>query len=304
MHWRKMGLIFAPDSSLPWSRTHAMIPTPVLMGDRLRVFYSSCDASGRGVPSYVDLDPDNPARVVQARRTPVLHLGSPGFFDHDGVVASSVVNTSDGRWFMYYVGFELCRAIRYRLLTGLAISDDGSEFRKYSSTPVFERTDAETFFRCGPHVRIEGGVFRAWYVAGSRWTEVDGKAVPEYRIVHSQSSDGISWPSAGEIALDIEGSDEHGLGRPWVERQNGGYTMHYSSRRRSVGYRLGLATSADGLRWQRSDSLRGLDVGPDAFDSQAMMYSSIIEVGARRYCFYNGNDFGREGIALAISEAQ
>jgi hypothetical protein len=29
------------------------------------------------------------------------------------------------------------------------------------------------------------------------------------------------------------------------------------------------------------------------------MYAAVIDVDGRRYCFYNGDDFGRAGIALA-----
>ena len=34
-----MGLIYLPDGSLPWARSHAMLPTPLDLGDgRLRIY--------------------------------------------------------------------------------------------------------------------------------------------------------------------------------------------------------------------------------------------------------------------------
>ena len=56
---------------------------------------------------------------------PVLDIGQPGSFNENGVLACSVVDAGGNRVFMYYVGFELGTKIRYRLLTGLAISENG-----------------------------------------------------------------------------------------------------------------------------------------------------------------------------------
>jgi hypothetical protein len=77
--------------------------------------------------------------------------------------------------------------------------------------------------------------------------------------------------------------------------------MFYSIRRRSLdAYRLGYAVSADGVRWERRDEDLNLDAGPERFDHQAIMYSAVIELIGSTYCFYNGNDFGRHGFAVAV----
>ena len=34
MKWRKLGVVFAPDTSRAWSRSHAMVPTPLYDGMR------------------------------------------------------------------------------------------------------------------------------------------------------------------------------------------------------------------------------------------------------------------------------
>ena len=51
------------------------------------------------------------------------------------------------------------------------------------------------------------------------------------------------------------------------------------------------------------DDRLNLDVTPGSFDSDAIMYAAPIEVDGRLYVFYNGNDFGRAGFALAELEA-
>jgi hypothetical protein len=303
MRWRKRGLVWGPDGSQPWARTHASVPTPVLLNDgEIRVFFGGLDSQGRSRPAFVDVSAADPTRVVRVSAQPLMDLGVPGTFDDNGVMPVSVLRGPDGTLMMYYAGFELGTRIRYRIFTGLAVSeDDGQTFRRHARTPVLDRSDQELFFRCAPFVLHEDGVFRLWYVAGSEWTEVGGKALPVYDLRYQESVDGIRWAPEGRRSLRITGDDEHGFGRPWVVKHAADdYRLFYSIRRRSLGaYRLGYARSRNGVDWERQDQQLGLDVSADGFDSDAMMYSAVITTGGRTFCFYNGNNFGERGFGLA-----
>jgi hypothetical protein len=304
--WRKLGLVWEPDGSQAWARTHAMLPTPVLRDDgTIRVYVTCCDDKFVGRPSYVDVSADDPCRVLRVARDPLLDVGQPGAFDDNGVAALAIVPAGERRCYMYYVGFELGTRIRYRLLTGLAVSDDaGNTFRRLRATPILERSPAELYFRCGNCVLREGGGYRMWYVAGSEWTEVNGKAMPVYVIKHLASSDGMRWGDEGQVCLDLSDPDEHGFGRPWVVRTETGYHMYFSVRRRSLAaYRLGFATSPDGLHWTRDDAALGLGVSASGWDAEAIMYSAVLRTCAGTYLFYNGSNFGEHGFGVALQEA-
>lgn len=304
MRWRKLGLVYVPDGNEPWARTHAALPTPLRLPgrDRVRIFVSCCDAGGVSRVGWVDVREDAPTVVVDRSHGPVLDIGVPGAFDENGAVCTSVVRVPDGRLFMYYVGFELGTQVRYRLLTGLAISDDdGLTFRRHSTTPILERSRGDLYFRCGTYVRLDpDGLFRMWYVGGNSWRDVGGKALPEYRVKYLESHDGIEWAPEGRTVIDMTDPDEHGFGRPWVMPADGGEEMYYSVRRTSLAaYRLGYATSPDGLRWDRRDAELGLDVTPGGFDSEAIMYTAVMRIGGRTLCYYNGDGFGRTGFGAA-----
>lgn len=201
---------------------------------------------------------------------------------------------------MYYAGFELGTKVRYRIFTGVAESEDGEKFRRLSRAPVLDRTDEELYFRCGPFCRTDGGRFRLWYIAGSSWTDIDGKPMPVYDLRYAESPDGLHWPDRGEVQLAITEPDEHGFGRPYVIRHNGKWQLFYSIRRRSLRqYRMGYAESEDGKNWTRMDAKLGLDVSEGGFDSEAIMYAAPIEVGGRLFVFYNGNGFGQAGFGAA-----
>ncbi len=303
MKWLKRGLVWSPSGELTWARRYASCPTPFVRADgSLRVYIQCRDEANVGRIGWVDLDPDDPRRVVGHSRSPVLDAGAPGSFDDSGVFQTSIVALPDGRLYMYYVGFELCHRIRYRLLTGLAVSEDGGDsFRRVQATPVLERSEAEMYFRCGAFVRHEGGRFRMWYVAGGQWEKIGGKEMPIYDIRYVESLDGVRWPDKGCVVLEVDHRHEHGFGRPYVLGNDAiGYRMHYSIRRRdTASYRLGYASSSDGLNWLRDDAQIGLDVTPGSWDGSAMEYGAEIRTGGKTWLLYNGDDFGATGFGVA-----
>lgn len=280
-----------------------MGPTPHLLDERtIRVFLTTLDEHGRGRTSYVDVAAEDPTKVLKVAAQPVLDIGIPGTFDDNGVMVTSLVQANPKELFMFYAGFEICTQIRYRILSGLAVSTDGGEtFRRHSSVPLLDRSDEGLFFRGGPFAMLDDGIFRLWYVAGSEWTILNGKAMPVYDLRHQKSKDGTRWSDRGALSMAVTGEDEHGFGRPWViKRGPSDYQLFYSIRRRSYGaYRLGYAESTDGIHWVRKDEAMGLDVSPSGFDSDAIMYSAVIHVNGSTYCFYNGNNFGLDGFGVA-----
>lgn len=303
MQWRKLGIVYKPTGEQNWSFSHAMVPTPVLVSpDIIRVYVTFCDPNGVGRTGFVDLDAQNPLGVINVSSEPILDIGEPGTFDENGVLACSVVRISDDTYYMYYVGFELGTKIRYRLLSGLAISRNGGKtFERIQKTPILERSSAELYFRGGPMVIYQNNRFRMWYVAGSEWTNLNGKAMPVYSMKYLESDDGIHWANEGKLSLEVVNEDEHGFGRPWVvQKSPKEYQLFYSVRKRSVSaYRLGYAESLDGIKWTRKDDQMGLNVSPGSFDENAIMYSAVISVGNKTYCFYNGDGFGKDGFAVA-----
>ncbi|MEY4593866.1 MAG: hypothetical protein RIQ47_276 [Bacteroidota bacterium] len=303
MQWHKMGIVFSPSGVNMWAHSHAMIPTPIQVSpDVIRVFVTFCDIEGIGRPGYVDVSTHDPMLVLQVSEHPLLELGRPGSFDENGILTCSVIPMGGQRVFMYYAGFELGTKIRYRLLTGLAISEDGGKtFHRHAQVPVLERSDQELYFRGGPWAMVDKGIVRLWYVGGSKWIELKGKTMPVYDLRYVESSDGITFAGQGQVQITITENDEHGFGRPAVIRKpDGRYRLFYSVRRRSfASYRLGYAESSDGIHWERMDAHLNLDVSPGEFDSEAIMYAAPIQIGKDLYVFYNGNEFGRHGFACA-----
>lgn len=67
-------------------------------------------------------------------------------------------------------------------------------------------------------------------------------------------------------------------------------------------YRLGYAESEDGITWHRRDEYAGLDVSETGWDSEMVEYAAIVRYKDQHFMFYNGNNYGYDGIGLAIEE--
>lgn len=305
MRWNKKGLIYVADGKYDWAMTHAMLPTvDQAVSDPIRVYVTFCDEGGIGRIGYVELMRHDLSKIVAISSKPVLDIGEAGTFDESGIAATSLVNLPDGRIFLYYFGFELGHRIRYRLLAGLAVSkDNGISFQRVRRTPILERSDKELYVRSGPFVILENNIFRMWYVAGSKWMQIDGKSRPVYTIRYIESCDGFHWPREGKVCIDISKDEEYGFGRPYVIKNNNFYKMYYSIRLKKKGYRLGYAESDDGINWIRKDSEIGINVSQSGWDSEMICYPCVIDVGSKRYMLYNGNKFGATGFGYAMLES-
>ena len=61
-------------------------------------------------------------------------------------------------------------------------------------------------------------------------------------------------------------------------------------------YRIGYAHSLDGLKWDRKED-SGIDVSESGWDSEMICYPFVFNHKGKQYMLYNGNDYGRTGLA-------
>ena len=300
MKWIKKGIIFEPRNNY-WFNSHSSIPTPIIINDKIRIYYSARNKSGQSLPSFFETELEDPTKITYVHDQPIFDLGKPGTFDDNGVLLCSIVK-SNNSYYMFYAGFEICNQVRYRLLSGLAFSDDdGITFKRLSNVPILDRVNKEYLFRGGPFCLKDKNIFRLWYCSGESWIRIKDKDYPKYEISYLETKDISNWKSKPVKQIQLSELDEHAFGRPYIIRNNNNsYEMYYSIRSiKFAQYRLGYATSKDGYNWTRKDLELNLDVSRNGFDNEAIMYASPIKVNNKIFLFYNGNDFGADGIGLA-----
>lgn len=303
MRWEKLGRIYVADGDAWWARSHAYTPTPHMLSDRIRIYVAFWDDSQVGRLGFVDVAVEDPTTVLAVSSDPILDVGEAGTFDDSGVTPMSIVE-SVRELRLYYTGWQRSARVPYFMFTGVATSYDGGlTFIRERSIPVLDRIEGEHACRTAAFVQRNDDKWRVWYVGGSQWTTVESKVVPTYNIRHAESDDGLNW-SAGQVVLDLGNADEFGLGRPFVRRAKNEYWMWYSIRSRTLGYRLGYATSPDGLSWERRDHEVGIGVSESGWDSEMICFGAVLDTSYGTYLFYNGNNFGETGFGVAVLAAE
>jgi len=274
----------------------AQMPTPVLMGDFIRVFFSSRDNNSKSHIYSVDLDAKTLRKVGQLRE-PGIGLGSYGTFDEDGVMPSSLIQV-DGEWFFYYIGWSRPRSTPYSLAIGLAIGSSLDSFIKYSEGPLIDKSVSNPFFATTPSVRYDGRQYEMFYSKGYDWHLYNEKLESRYLISRATSRDGITWSQFTDV--DLPGISESCFARPVIFDDH----IIYSSRptidfrTRNRGYRLKIGRFSDtgsfeecGLIWDHVQKV----------ESDAA-YAKFIRVDDTEYFFYNTDNFGRNGFNIALHE--
>ena len=298
MEWKKQGIIFGANNNADWMNNSALQPTPIVIGDVIRIFVGFRDRQGVGRVGYVDVDGNCPSKILKVKDTPCLDVGNPGCFDDNGVVPCAVTRVGE-RLYLFYAGYNIGYHVRMTIFSGLAISEDNGEtFYRYSKVPVMERTENETLFRViHTAIREESG-WKMYYGAGNKFIQGKNKTLPVYEIEMLEAEGIDKLRNEGEIILHNQG-EEYRIGRPYVVKDNGIYKMFFCKGTEKITYRMAYAESLDGVNWERKDEKLNLDLSEQGWDSEMMAYPAFIRFADIAYLFYNGNNYGYEGFGYA-----
>ena len=303
-HWEKLGLLIDAGAA-DWLVSHVAVPiVEHRSGGTHRMYFTTRDEAGRSRVGTADFDIADPFGTISVCDAPVLGPGPAGAFDERGAMASSLV-AHDGRTYLYYVGWSIPPEVPFVVRMGLALSDNGgADFTRHAADPILPLDAIDPISTSSAFVLRDQGRWRMWYISIVRWEPQGAGAPPRhyYNIRHADSDDGIAWRRDGTVCIDFKNRHEYAISTPCVVRDPDCYRMWYSYRA-SPGvetYRIGYAESDDGLAWRRLDEHAGIDVSEAGWDSQAVCYPCVFDAGAERYMAYNGNDYGRTGVGLAV----
>lgn len=308
MAWRKLGMIFNLSKyNIGWIKSHAMLPTPLLLEDRIRVYFTGRDFDGHSRISFVDLKRENPEKIIYVHDKPLLEVGKLGTFDDSGTTATCAIKMGKDIY-LYYNGYNRRVTIPYSNSIGIAVSNDGGmTFSRLFEGPIVDRNAREPYFAIGAWVMRENEIWHMWYGSGTGWLMVQRKPEPLYVIKYAKSLDGINWQRDNITCIHPMTQEEANV-RGTVIKENNKYKMWFCYRgsrdfRDGVdSYRIGYAESEDGINWQRDDSRAGIELSESGWDSKMQAYPAVIDVNGKLYMFYNGNGFGYEGFGCAVWE--
>ena len=297
MEWEKYPgnpmLDLGPDGA--WDDSSIAYPSLLFDGTEYKMWYA-----GR----HEDIDrigyATSPDGIVWTKYpgNPVLDIGPSGSWDDKWIRSNCVIfnGTEYKMWFAGYGGNHN--------QIGYASSPDGIVWTKYAYNPVLDRGASgswEDGGNYGPGVLFDGTEYRMWYSGqdGSRGHQ---------RIGYASSPDGIVWTKyLGNPVLNIGPSgswDDKYMGGPSILFNGVEYEMFYGGYDGS-NYRIGYASSPDGIVWTKYAGNPVLDLGPsDSWDDRCAGYhNSVLYDGMSYKIWYHGKGtYYRIGYATSVDD--
>jgi len=247
---------------------------------------------------FVDGEDDKDCQIWEKYPgNPVLDLGPPGAWDAVLVASPSVL--FDGTEYkMWYAGSDDGKHFRI----GYATSADGIVWNKYAGNPVLDLgpTGSWDQYVVGlPYVLLDGAEYKMWYTGSYDES-------PSSRTGYATSADGIMWNKYdGNPVLDVgpaESWDEVQVHGPSVLLDGNEYKMWFGGTDVSLNFRIGYATSADGIVWNKYAGNPVLDLGSDeAWDKDWVYTPRVLFDGKEYKAWFSGRDRPFDTIGYAAS---
>ena len=307
MNYIKCGLIYKPDSSKDWMHEYAAPMAPIALEDRIRIFITPRSRqSSTGVYNayitFIDCDKHDPSRVLYVHDKPLIEYGQPGTFDEHGTTAIEILQ-HEGKYYLYYLGWQRTETTPYVVRMGIAVSDDGMNFEKMSEGPYVGVSPYVPYGIGDIHIIKEDGKFHMWYTHYLPWLKTAKGYRPTYDLRYAWSDNGLDW-KFGPVCINCRLTKE-AIASPTVLKKNGQYHMWYCYRPEidemgnSGPYRIGYAVADNYTDWTRDDASVSMELSPEGWDSEMMCYPKVLECSGKVYLFYGGNFYGRDGLGYA-----
>ena len=198
-----------------------------------------------------ELHAQQPYRVFKKTNLKMLDVGKKGSFDSTQAKYPSILKVGEEYW-MWYNGRT---DDQFTGSIGLAVSKDGLKWTKQNNgKPIFKHGKPGTFDSTKvdhPTVLRFGGKYHMWYTAGDEGSR--------YKIGYASSRDGIRWQRENNgrpvLGPGKKGQfDDRVVLHPMVVRDRRG-VLHiwYNGVGPQRSFRVGHATSRDGIQWTRSN---------------------------------------------------
>lgn len=227
---------------------------------------------------------------------PILSLGEKGQFDDTHIFAPVVIREKDGPYKMYYCGSQGDVSKRVFQL-GMATSEDGRVFQRFSKVPVFgfgngKHSVLTPSFLRNPDGSVlrENGKLRMWFVS------TDFQDTSGLHTFHETTSEnGVDWDEPSDVQLKNVYS-------PTILKDAKWYRMWYVDVGKSP-WIVRHARSLNGIKWELS--LEPCVFIDQSWERQRLFYPTVRKIDGVYLMWYGSYWNARSsttatGLALSL----
>jgi len=284
--------VMLPGSSTSWDKETIGFGSVIYYNNIYHMWYTGGSTSDYSYHWRIGhATSDDGISWTKDNSNPVLDKGTTGSWD-DYFVHNPKVMVINNTFHMWYTG----RKGKYgngNFQIGHATSPDGTTWTKDANNPVLTMGAAGTWDNSWINI---GGVlyddtkYHMWY-SGCDTLSVGVK------IGHATSTDGLTWtkdPANPVLVSLVTGSwDYPRVELPSVLFDGAVYHMWYSGGSTQFMWKIGHATSANGVSWTKDPSNPVLSTGQaSAWDSRSVAPMSVIEKSGKYMMWYFGSQLG------------
>lgn len=294
MKWKKLGKIFEI-SNYSNEATHSSNPTAIVFENFIRVFFSTRIENKSNI-SFFDFDIDQ-HKVISISRIPLINHGEKNACDESGLGLGYATRDKFDKYCFLSMGWQSPKSSHWRGDIVETVFKSGIYFTKplkiindpfgisYSYPTIIQKNKQD---------------YRMYYGSTESWDAGNGEM--SHLICQAQSSDLVEWKYINQPIKSIFGQAQ-AFSRPTVISFDGIYHMWFSYRGNSDKYKIGYAKSNDLDVWQTIfDSNFVIDYSDAGWDSEMVCYPNVFEYRRKLFMLYNGNEYGKTGIGLAVLE--
>ena len=217
---------------------------------------------------------------------PVLKPGKKGNWDSVKVETPHVIKLTDGKYFMFYAGNNVPDT-EGGFQMGVAISDDGVKWEKYSKNPILKlgsKGDFDELSIFEPSVLFKDNEYYMWYAGMSNKLQVS--------FGLAKSKDGVNWEKKGKVLeIDVERQNrkEAGIIEDNIIWNGKEFEMFYAillDEGKIVGP-IWHAISSDGITWKK-DKKPILNFGAEGWTAQGLASPTVLIDDGKYRMWYVG----------------
>lgn len=311
MKWNKKGIILNSTTAIAHGYSNTQVPYAFVLNDLIRIFFGARKHGSMSASIfYIDVDINEPHRILNFSEMPILSNGKIGCFDEDGVLPVCLKRV-DKYIYLYYGGFSRAVSHPHFCMMGLAISkDNGNTFERFSDGPILSISKTDPYLIGSADIIFEDAIFHMIYTSGIQWENINDNLELCYSLKYACSVNAIDWKTTEDYLISND-NNRYALAKPSIFKIDKDFYMMYSKREltnyRKKGessYKLQLAKSNNLKEWNNVNDIENITPSKNGWDSDMVCYPNVINILGRHIMFYNGNGFGESGFGYAELEGE